>query len=62
MTRAEFIREAVKQLWGATIADENVDDALQLTKCDGIKCPEALHPSIEDCITCPYKDFWEKEV
>lgn len=61
MTRAEFIRESVKQLWGATVADENVDNAVYLYKCDGIECPEGK-PSIDNCMKCPYKDFWEKEV
>ena len=63
MTRAEFIKEAVKQLWGVPLDEPILDrDKFSFKGCDGIECPETAKPSIDDCIKCPYRDFWEKEV
>lgn len=64
MTRAEFIKEAVKQLWGVPLDEESFGrDEFAFKSCDGIQCPPDENPKdIFACNKCPYRDFWEKEV
>lgn len=64
MTRAEFIKMTIKQLWGADILEDN----FSAWGCNDIDCPKDKQEILENnpyydiCEDCPYKDFWEKEV
>lgn len=64
MTRAEFIKEAVKQLWGVPIYSKDLYgyDADPFKGCTGVECPKDSDGNVVLCEACKYKDFWEKEV
>ena len=61
MTRAEFIKKTVKDLWGVEITI-GYGMSFDFTGCDGVDCPDDISPSIDVCNNCPFRDFWETEV
>ena len=65
MTRAEFIKEVVKQLWGVPLDDRTIRETFfKFEGCDGLNCPDSCRVENGDyhCDKCPLVDFWEKEV
>ena len=64
MTRADKIKEYVKERYGVNLNNDIMEmTAFRFEGCDGFMCPpECVHErGASDCNKCRYKDFWEQE-
>ncbi len=64
MTRADKIKEYVKERYGVELSDQIIDETVFTFRgCDGFECPEECRHEEEapECDKCKYNEFWEQE-
>lgn len=60
MTRADKIKEYVKERYGVELNQREIEDNnFTFRGCDGFDCP--MDCAGHRCSKCPYKNFWEQE-
>lgn len=64
MTRADKIKEYVKERYGVEINETSLEQTeFRFTECDGFECPPECMHEVEapECEKCKYWGFWEQE-
>lgn len=64
MTRADKIKEYIKERYGVEINETILEQMkFRFQGCDGFECPpECMHKKeAPDCYKCKYYHFWEQE-
>lgn len=65
MTRADKIKEYVKERYGVEINETSLEQTIfRFQGCDGFECPEeCMHEDFTppDCDKCKYYEFWDQE-